>query len=267
MASKSAPVVLLLLAFGCSTVPKGPDLGEAKACLKEGRAAAERGDHGAAISWYDAALKAHPEYPQAFFERGYSRLQMRLDEETTGDVRAYEKGAFEDFSLAIRFNPAYSQAYYNRAVMLACRGRYKDAAEDLLNVVRHDPDDGQAHLDLAVIYETKFDDRSLLAMDHYEKAVDLGFGDAKVREKVGLWKRLKMQGGVGAPPAAGSKKPTEEEEKAAAQLHEEFKKLFAAGEKIEALKVVEKLISDYGHTVYVKKNRRQFDALLGALKK
>jgi Flp pilus assembly protein TadD len=234
----------------------------AKAYAEEGRQAARAGDHASAVDFYTKAIESNPESPEAYSGRGYSSVQLRRDPEADGGARAREDGAIRDYSMAIRYNPAFADAYFNRAMLLASRARYKDAVEDLLNASRYQPRDPEPHLWLGRIYEEKLEGRVVAAMEHYEKYADLGGSDPAVREKVRLWKELRSQ--VVPAPA---RDPTAEDEKKAEELHEGFKKLFAADRKDEALKAVEELVSKYGHTRYVRERVAQFQALLNALKK
>ncbi len=222
---------------------------------------AGNGDHPAAIECYTRAIRANPEMPQAYYERGYSNVQLRLGRGTGGDVRLYEDRALADFGAAIRLDPAYGDAYFNRAMVFSSRARFKQAAEDLLYAARFKPQDPEPHFWLGRLYEEKFEDRVAAAMDHYEKYVDLGGTDLSVRDKVGVWKELKRQ------MATPSKAPTQDEEKKAEGLHEDFKRLFAAGDKAGAMKAVEELVSRYGHTRFVQNRAREMNALLNALRK
>jgi len=253
--------VVLLLA--CASGPQGPDLDAAKVYLEEGREAAKKGNHEAAVGLYSQALRAHPELPEAYYARGFSHVKMRLDAESPGDPRKHEEEALRDYSLAIRYNPAYADAYFNRAMVLSSRAQYRQAAEDLLNTIRFRPSDPEPHLWLGRLYEERFENKVPEALDHFEKYVDLGGTDPETREKVRVWKELKKQA---AQPPPG-KVPTAEDEKKAQELHETFKKLFASGQKDEAIKAIEMLVAQYGHTKYVQERQREFNALLNALKK
>ena len=136
----------------------------------------------------------------------------------------------------------------------------------MLNAARFKPADAEAHLCLGEIYESKFEDRIVLAMEHYEKYVDLGGLDPTVRDKVRIWKDLKKQ--VGGPaPAPSSKVPTPDEEKKAAELHLKALELLKQPDKTEAVKVMEDLLTNYGHTKYVQEKARALQAAVAASKK
>lgn len=253
--------------WGCVSSDTPPGIADSQTYLEEGREAARRRNHFEAIRLFTQAVKANPENAEAYYERAKSCVQVRLDPKTEGDSRSYENQAVDDFTAAIQKNPAYADAYYNRAMLLSSRAQYKPAVDDLLNAVRFKPQDPDAHLCLGEIYENKFEDRMVLAMDHYEKYVDLGGTNPAVREKVRLWKDLKKQiGGAGTTPPP-NKAPTPEEEKKAAELHQKGMELLKNVDKSEAVKTLEELLTQYGHTKYVQERVRALQAAVAAFKK
>jgi tetratricopeptide (TPR) repeat protein len=254
-------------AAGCVTQDGAADLAASQELLEEGREAARARRFVEASRCFTQAVKANPDNAEAWYERARCSVEMRLDRDTQGDVRSYEQRALDDFSMAIRKNPAYADAYFNRAMLLSSRAQYKPAVDDLLNAARFKPQDPEAHLCLGELYEGKFEDRMVLAMDHYEKYVDLGGTDPAVREKVKIWKDLKRQAaGPGTPPPS-SKLPTAEEEKKAAELHLKALELLKQPDKTEAVKVLEELLTTYGHTKYVQEKARALQAAVAAFKK
>ena len=149
-------------------------------------------------------------------------------------------------------------------MVLAARANYRAAAEDLLQACQYDARNPEPHLQLGRMYEDKFEDRGLAALEHYEKYADLGGRDPVTLDKVRAWREIKKQAAPAAPP---SKAPTVDDEKKAAELHDEFKRLFRENKKAEALKLIETLLGQYGGTAYVRERAREFSALLAALKK
>ena len=265
-------VTALLLAsaglWGCVSSDVAPGIAESQAYVEEGREATRRRNHPEAIRLYSQAVKSNPDNAEAYYERGKSCIQVRLDPKTEGDSRTYENQAVEDFGAALRKNPAFADAYFNRAMLLSSRAQFKLAVDDLLNAVRFKPQDPEAHLCLGELYENKFEDRIILAMDHYEKYVDLGGTEPGVREKVRLWKDLKKQvGGTGTTPPPSAKAPTAEEEKKAAELHQKGMDLLKNPDKTEAVKTLEDLLTQYGHTKYVQERLRALQAAVAAFKK
>lgn len=257
----------LFVLAACSSAPsEGGDLAAAHAHVDAGVEAAGNGRHGEAVEHFTKAIAAHPEHADAYHHRGCSYVRLRLGEETPGDSRAVEEKALRDFDRALKINPAHGKAFYNRAMVLASRAQYRAAAENLLQACQFDARNPEPHLRLGQIYEEKFEDRGIAALEHYEKYADLGGRDPATLEKVRAWRELKRQSAAPAP-GASSKPTTVDDEKKAAELHDEFKRLFRENKKAEALQVIETLLGQYGGTAYVRERSREFGALLGALKK
>jgi tetratricopeptide (TPR) repeat protein len=241
---------LLACLAACSSAQVEPDYGAAVRLVEDGRAAAKAGNHRKAVTLYTDAAKINPESAEAFYERGVSRVQLRLEKDTKDDVRSFEEQALLDFSTAIRLNPAYGNAYFNRAMILSSRGQYKPAAQDLLDAARARPQDPEPNLWLARLYEEKFEDRGLDALARYEKYVELGGTDPDAREKVRAWREIKRQAAPPAP-APGGKAPGPEDEENARKAHEEALRLFQDGRRDEGAKALEALMGAYGHTRYL----------------
>lgn len=249
---------LWLGGLGCASGPAAPDLEQAKALLAEGREAAHKGRHEEAISLYSRAIEEYPDLAEAWHARGNARVHMRLSPEATGDIRQHEERALEDYTMAVSKDPTLADAYFNRAMVLASRALYKPAIEDLLLSARYKPRDPEPHYYLGKLYEEKFEDRGLSAMEHYEKYAELGGTDAAVREKVKLWKEFKKQ--MAPAPATGP-----DAEKAAEELDRSFRQDLAAGKWPEAQKKLEDLLSKYGQTQFVQRQAAQLNAVLKAL--
>ena len=135
-----------------------------------------------------------------------------------------------------------------------------EANDHKLWPARLDPRDSNGHLKLGELYEEKFENSLPQAMKHYDQYVALGGSDARVREKVRAWRDLKKQF---ASPAAATG-PDEEEQ--ARELHQSAMKLLRAGNKVEALKDIEALLTKFGHTTYVTRQERIFKALVNSLR-
>jgi tetratricopeptide (TPR) repeat protein len=257
---KAAAGILFLLGAGCAS------RGNPQAALDyvgAGQAAAARKDWRGAIDQYGKAIRRNPDLAEAYYHRGYAYVQLRRDREAAAPAREYEERALLDYQMAIAKNPVYADAYFNRALVYGSRAQFKPAAEDLLHAIRYKPNDPVPHLELARLYEEKFEDKLVQAMEHYEKYVELGGLDADARERVRMWKELKKQ----QAPAAPAKAPTPEEEKAAVELHRKAMALVRENQKAEAIQAVEELLSKYGHTKHVQDQARALDAVLNFLKK
>lgn len=233
-----------LLVSSCASGSKA-DPAKARTRVAEGREAAKLGDHAKAVGLYSQAIEADPQLPDAWYSRGFSNVQLRLHPDSPEYARGYEDRAISDYSQAIQLNPGFGDAFYNRAMVYSSRAMYRQAAEDLLNAIRFKDQDPEPHLDLAHLYEQKFDDMLSQALDHYEKYVDLGGRDRDAREKARFAKEQKKM------KAAVPKAPAPEDETKAQELHLRMMALLKDGKKEEALKLVEELLSTYGRTRYV----------------
>jgi tetratricopeptide (TPR) repeat protein len=259
---------LMAAAWGCASSDMAPGVEESLRSLEAGRESARRHKHAEAIAHFTDAVQANPDLAEAWYERGKSNIELRLDPKAEGDSRMFEQRALEDFSMAIRKNPAFADAYFNRAMMLSSRAQYKQAIDDLLNAARFKPRDPEPHLCMGELYESKFEDRIVLAMDHYEKYVDLGGTESTVREKVRVWKDFKKQAAVPeSAPTPPSRAPTSEEENKAAELHLKALDLLKNPDKSQAVALMEELLTKYGHTKYVQEKARALQAAVAAFKK
>ncbi|MBI3856728.1 MAG: tetratricopeptide repeat protein [Planctomycetes bacterium] len=255
--------------WGCASADSAQGISESQQLLEDGREAARGNRHVEAIAYFTRAVKTNPDLAEGWYERGKSNIHFRLDPKLEGDSRAYEQKAFEDFSMAVRKNPAYADAYFNRAMIFCSRAQYKPALDDLMNAARFNPRDAEPHLWMAEVYEKKLEDRVVLAMEHYEKYVDLGGTDAAAREKVRVWKDFKKQqtSALPAPLPKSSKTPTAEEEAKAAELHQKALELLKQPDKSEAVKAIEELLAAYGHTKYVQEKSQALQAAVSIFKK
>jgi|SRR5437016_1065089 len=241
----SALVGVLLLASACAS---GPRTEAAKAFVAEGLSAEKRGDHAAAVAHYTRAIEADPKYADAYFERGYSNVQLRRSADAPGNSRDYEDRAILDYSEAISLDPMRGDAYYNRAMLHSSRALYREAAEDLLSAVKLKPKDPEPHLRLARIYESKFEGMAMKAGEHYEKYADLGGRDLEAREQARQFKEFRKR--LEGAPAPG-KPTTEEDEKKAQELYAKAMDLLKENKRADALKIVDELLTAYGRTRFV----------------
>ena len=82
----------------------------------------------AAVSAYDKAIKLHPNYPDAYTNRGVANRRMgKLDE------------AMADYDMAIKIKPDYAMAYSNRAIIWIAKNNIKEAKEDLDMAIKEMP--------------------------------------------------------------------------------------------------------------------------------
>ena len=251
----AGPLGLWICLLGaCSSSETGPDVARARELVEEGRKAAKSGRTALIIASYTSDLYSHavvvnPNYIKDFYERGNSAIELRCQREADIEGRAYEERALADYSMAISKSPAFTDAIFNRAMIYMSRAQYRLAAEELLRVIDLNKQDPEPHLILGQLYESRFEDRQVAANDHFEQYVDLGGRDEAIKERVKLWKELKKR-----IPAAPTKPPTPEDEKKAAELHENFKRLIGDGQRSEAIKALEELVSKYANTQYVQQH-------------
>jgi tetratricopeptide (TPR) repeat protein len=126
-----------------------------------------------AIKAFSDAIGAKPDYTDAYYYRGNAHLKK--DEKTL---------AFADYSKVIDLDAAYTKAYYNRGITCASLGRIKDAAADFLKVLQIRPNDADAHLALARIYDEYFENQKRLALDHYMKYIENGGDDRNAHRRI-----------------------------------------------------------------------------------
>jgi tetratricopeptide (TPR) repeat protein len=266
--TRSGGLFAVLMLGGCVSADSSAAMSDAQQLLDEGREAARRNQTTEAIDLYTRAARTNPDLAEAWYERARCEIKLRLDRTLEGDSKAYEDRALDDFSIALVKNPAYADAYFNRAMILSSRAQYKQALDDLLNAIRFNTRDAESHLCMAEIYERKFEDRIVLAMEHYEKYVDLGGTDPVAREKVRVWKEFRKHAPAGPPlPAPSSKIPTAEDEAKAQELHQKALDLLKQPDKGEAVKAMEDLLATYGHTKYVQEKYKALQAAISIFKK
>lgn len=258
--ARQGPALILILLAACSSGPGERDPEAAKRYYAQGQEAARNGEHVEAIDCYTDAVGADPEFPDAYFQRGYHYLECRNLGTPPYPTRELVDRALMDYSVAIKLHPGFGDAYFSRAMIWASRANYKQAVEDLLVCSRYKGRDPEPQLLLGELYEYKFENMGLTAMKHYEKYVELGGTNELVREKVKIWKQL--QAGTEPP----KKEPTAEDEKKAEDLHKQMLGLIAAGKEEEAWKVAEEIVTKYAHTKYFKEKAKGLQATYNYLK-
>ncbi len=81
-----------------------------------------------AIAYYTKALKANPDYADAYYNRGYVYIE----------IRKY-KLAIADLDKAIEIDPNYAAAYHVRGIAYFYRKKYTQAIFDYSNAIELDP--------------------------------------------------------------------------------------------------------------------------------
>lgn len=258
--------VPLALLAACASRPVEEVRAEEATVLREGADAALKAeDFSRAIDLYTQSLELNPSAADTWYRRGNALVRRPVDRDAPNRRRDWIRQAEQDYSAAIRLNPVFTKALYNRAMVYMKMKRFIEAAKDLLEVTRLDPNDPLPELFLGEIYITKLEDQQVLGMEHYDRYVKLGGDRADVVKLVRDWREVKRSM---TPAADGPPGPTKEEEAAAHQLHLKVLQLVPKGEdaRPEVAKLLEELIGKYGHTKYVRDNQQGLKALLNAFR-
>jgi tetratricopeptide (TPR) repeat protein len=142
---RGAPVIAaalfgaVLLAAGCSTAGTSSTGAQASALLRAGLKAQAHGDVAQAQSEYRAVLKIDPSNVYAFYDLGVIAQTGRSTDQ-----------AANDYQRALAADADYTPALYNLATMEAPTAP-KQAAALYEKVVRLDPKDAEAHLNLGLV--------------------------------------------------------------------------------------------------------------------
>lgn len=262
----------LAILAACSSRPvEEMQAEEAVSFREQGDAAAKEGKYAEAADFYTESLKLNPTAAETWFRRGNSFLKRAPDPESSNHRRDWIRQAELDYSTAIRLNPAYAVAFFNRAMIHMKTKRYIDAAKDLFEVTRletnkSDPMLKEAELYLGDIYLQKLEDQLVTGMKHYDEYVKLGGDRPDVVKLVREWRVLQNSISEATPQAP--KGPSAEDEAAAKQLHVMILSLIPKGEekRPEVAKLLEELTGKYGHTKYVRDNEKGLKALQNAFK-
>ncbi|MDP6958991.1 MAG: hypothetical protein QF645_09280, partial [Planctomycetota bacterium] len=166
--ARQSSVLIFLFILGCASSETKLDPQLAKEYFLEGVKAKEEKRYEDAIEVLTESLRYHPTYAQAYYHRALASLKMRKGEGVSIPTRKLIDAAFRDFTSAINASPTFSDAYFSRAMIFLSRARYREAVADLLVCCRYSPRDVEPHLILAQIYETRFEGKIGLAMNHYE---------------------------------------------------------------------------------------------------
>ena len=264
---RALPLLSVALLAACSSRPvEEVRAEEALAFREQADAAAKAEDFVRAIELYTESLKLNPSSAETWCRRGIAHVRRPVDPESPNRRRDWIRQAEVDYSAAIRLNPAYRDAFFNRAMVYMKLKRYIEAVKDLIEVTRLDANDKEAELYLGEIYLTKLEDQQVLGMEHYDKYVKLGGDRSDVVKLVKDWRELKKS--LASPAPDAPKAPTSDDEQAARQLHAKVLSLIPKGDeqKPEVARLLGELTGKYGHTKYVRDNEKGLKALLNAFK-
>lgn len=150
----------------------------AEAYFSRGFARMESGDCTGALRDYDEAIRLFPNNAAAFNNRGIARS-------ADGDI----EGALEDYEKAIRLKPDYVNPYYNRGISRAAKGDLDGALKDYDEAIRLNPYDADA-------FHNRGDTRNVMsdvegALQDYDLAISLKPSNAVVINKRGNLRMIK----------------------------------------------------------------------------
>ena len=154
--------LLLLFACGGGEGARGPDT-ESEAALaryREGEELFSNGQIGASIAAFTKAIRADPEFSDAYFDRGLAWLATKRWND-----------AIDDYDEALAIDPDRVPAYYNRAFAYSQIRRPQDAVSDYTEVVERDPENALAFANRGSMYI----EMGLpgLALEDFDKAIGL----------------------------------------------------------------------------------------------
>ena len=105
--------------------PRAPFSNTLLAYINRGNAKGDLGQHFAAISDYDTAIRLKPDDASAYINRGVAKADL-------GQHRA----AISDYDTAIRLKPDDALAYYNRGIAKYKLGRTSSAKRDFQTALK-----------------------------------------------------------------------------------------------------------------------------------
>lgn len=248
--------------MGCASGPRGVDVARARALREEGDQAYQRREYADAVERYTESIQSNPDFAETYYWRGNAWSALP-EQDPKANTRECQMKAIADYSAAIAKNPAHYDAYWNRGVVAAYFKQYASAIKDFLQCTMIRQTEAEPHLRIGELYDTRFEDMSLRAMEHYEHYVRLGGTNDAIIAKVKAWQEIKKQ--VQAPPPS-QKGPTPEEEEKAKELHAKLTGLVGQGKSDDAFAAVDDLLTKFGHTKYVRDRLSAFTAMHKALK-
>jgi tetratricopeptide (TPR) repeat protein len=121
---------------------------------------AQTGAPERAFEMITRAIKINPNYPSAYYNRGFSLLTLKRFEE-----------AIVNYDRAIALNPQYAEAYCNRAIALNELKRVKEAILSCEHAITINPEYADAHYNLGVALQQldRFDE----AIISFDRAISL----------------------------------------------------------------------------------------------
>jgi tetratricopeptide (TPR) repeat protein len=97
-----------------------------------------------------------------------------INRANTNDDLGEHRRAIEDYDQALRIDPGYAKAYYNRGLAYDNLGEHRRAIEDYDQALRIDPGDADAYNNRGIAYKRLAEYE--LAVGDWEKAIQLDGG-------------------------------------------------------------------------------------------
>lgn len=112
---------------------------------------------------------------QLHFNQGFSYLGSLEVASSEKQRDRLLENAEKEFSLAIKKNPQYFEAFLNRGAVYLTQGKFNKAEQDYLQASKLKPNDKSLNYNIACLYSKieKID----LALDALEKSLESGFDD------------------------------------------------------------------------------------------
>jgi tetratricopeptide (TPR) repeat protein len=172
-ALQNAAPVVRTASYGGSSTPH-----TAGTFLDRGITFAMRGEYDMAIADFTEAVNLDPDMQSAWMLRGralsasvsrifaveenFSGTDSTLSDVVSEEKKAVYDRAIADFTQAIRIDPDYAKAYYERGVAHLRKTDYDRSIVDFNQVIRLDPDYALAYNDRGLAYDNKGDpDRAI----------------------------------------------------------------------------------------------------------
>ena len=127
------------------------------------------GEMDKAIAEFSEAIRIHPGYLEAYYNRGYLYLYTEKN---------YDQ-AIADYNEAIRINPNFAAAYYDRGNLYMYTGDMNKAIAEFSEAIRINPDYLDAYINRGYAYVHQYDYGHARA--DYEKALQIDPGDIDAR--------------------------------------------------------------------------------------
>jgi protein O-mannosyl-transferase len=140
----------------------------------------DRGDLDKAISHFESAARIRSAKRDPHYHLASAFVQMNLGDALARKERSDE--ALVHYDEAIRLQPDYGDAYYNRGSVLLAKGRIDEAIADLEKTLQIQPNDADAHTGLGNAFLRKGSLQEAIA--HYKEASALAPEDPHSRNNI-----------------------------------------------------------------------------------